>query len=129
MGYKTDYKGTIYIESKLNDEQKEKLSSFFGEDCHDHPEWWPELEGLSWIDLEWEYGKEGVSFSWDGSEKTYDLLEKINGITKLMRKEWPEFKLSGMLEGQGEDWGDLFAIVIDDDGIAHEKRGEIIYNI
>ena len=110
MGYSTDFDGELKFTTELTTKQLAKLSTFLGEDCRDHPEWG--AKHLTYIDLE--ITKDFMGLKWDGSEKTYDLTEKVNLIIDEMRKEYPEFGLEGSLHAQGEDITDRWSLVIDD---------------
>lgn len=39
-----------------------------------------------------------------------------------MRKQWPEFGLTGELKAQGEDMEDRWLLVIEADGLAHKRK-------
>jgi hypothetical protein len=112
MGYNTQFIGELNFTSELTAPALVKLQSFFDEDCRDHPEWGSEAEGLTYIDLE--LTKDGKGIKWSGAEKTYDLTEKINLVVGLMKKEFPEFGLTGTMTAQGEDIEDRWHIVAKD---------------
>jgi hypothetical protein len=109
MGYNTNFTGELKFTTELSAAALLKLQSFFDEDCRDHPEWGAEAAGLTYIDLE--LTKDGKGIQWNGAEKTYELVEKINLIIGLMKKEFPEFGLSGSMTAQGEDVEDRWHIV------------------
>ena len=117
MGYSTDFTGELKFTTDLTGKQLAKIKSFLGEDCRDHPEW--NAKELTYIDLELTEDFSGIQ--WDGSEKTYELAEKINLIISQMKKDYPEFGLSGSLLAQGEDMNDRYSIVIEN-GFAKEKK-------
>lgn len=111
MGYTTTFSGMLEFTKPLTKEEKEKLQTFMGADCREHPEWGIEHEYLTWIDLEIDENDEGLI--WDGSEKTYDLPEKINMILRIMRTQFPTFNLKGTMYAQGEEWNDRWALTIE----------------
>lgn len=113
MGYNTEFRGILEFKNPLTDEEVIKLSTFLGEDCRDHPEWdYDAMLDLTYIDLKFSDDYDGLI--WDGSEKTYDMVEKINLILKEMRKEFPDFDLEGELMAYGEEPGDIWKIVMED---------------
>ena len=107
MGYSTDFNGKLLFNKELTVKQLRKIESFMGEDCRDHPEW--NAGDLTWIDLELSYYDDGVQ--WNGGEKTYDMIEKINLIVDIMRQDDPEFGFVGELDASGEMSDDLWKIV------------------
>lgn len=118
MGYNTDFKGVLRFASDLSGKQIAALSKILGEDCRDHPEW--DAGDLTHMDLELTDDYEGLK--WNESEKTYDLEKKVNVIIRLMRKQWPDFGLTGQLAAQGEDMNDRWALVIGEDGWAQRQE-------
>jgi len=114
VGYSTDFSGELRFTQEPNAEQLAALEGMLGEDCRDHPEW--KRPELTYIDLELTDDASGLK--WDGSEKTYDLVEKVNLILHVMREKWPDFGLTGSLLAQGEDITDRWVLTIGDDGAA-----------
>lgn len=110
MGYTTNFEGEFKFKEELTGSQLAKIKSFLGEDCRDHPEWG--RTDLTYIDLELLEDFSGLK--WDGSEKTYDLVDKINLIIIEMRKEIPDFDLTGKMSAQGEEIDDKYEIIIKD---------------
>lgn len=108
MGYSTEFKGELNFTTDLTGTQLAKIKTILGEDCRDHPEW--NATNLTYISLK--LLKDFSGISWDGSEKTYDLVEKINLVIKLMQLEYSEFSLNGKLLAQGEDIDDRYLIVM-----------------
>lgn len=123
MGYTTRFSGELKFTQPLTKDQEEQLRSYFGEDFRDHPEWQeflPRHSHLSYIDLTFAQDMSGLKH--DGSEKTYYFEEIINSVLKMMRKKWPEFGLTGALLATGEEAGDIWKLVIGDDGIARRAK-------
>lgn len=110
MGYTTKFKGELKFTTKLTPKQLTKIKSFLGEDCRNHPEW--NKNNLTYIDLELLDDLSGLK--WNGSEKTYDLVEKVNLIIEEMQKEYSQFGLTGKLIAQGEDIEDRWCLKIID---------------
>jgi hypothetical protein len=108
MGYTTTFKGELKFTTDLTSKALGKLKSFLGEDCREHPEWGNTR--LTYIDLELLDDFSGVK--WDGSEKTYDLEEKVNLVIENMRKEYPDFGFQGKLSAQGEDVDDRWFLAM-----------------
>tara|TARA_Y100000310_G_C20685685_1_gene818792 strand:+ start:799 stop:1224 length:426 start_codon:yes stop_codon:yes gene_type:complete len=117
MGYSTDFNGILYFTKGLNRNEKNELEKFLGADCREHPEW--KSPNLTFIDLEFSYDESGLE--WDGSEKTYDLAEKINLIVKEMKKKFPDFGLVGEMIVQGQEMDDRWLLKIEN-GIAKETQ-------
>lgn len=118
MGYSTNFTGELLFNSELTVPQLRKVKSFMAKDCREHPEW--DAVNLSYIDLELLDDFSGIK--WDGSEKTYDMVDKVNLITREMRKEFPEFGFKGHLRAQGEDHDDTWILWIGVDGVATENK-------
>jgi len=114
MGYSTEFQGELKFNTDLTGTQLAQLQSYCGEDCRDHLEW---NSDLTWINLEITENFDGIK--WDGSEKSYDMAEKINFLTNQIQKTIPEFEFVGSLLCQGEDMSDRYNIVIKD-GLAVE---------
>lgn len=113
MGYSTDFSGELKFTTDLTAKQLGKLNSFLGEDCRDHPEWKiqnTETKFLTYINIE--LTKDFSGIKWDGSEKTNEMVEIVNVIIELMRREYPEFGLTGKLLAQGEDIEDRWWLQI-----------------
>ena len=78
-----------------------------------------ENTALSYIDLQLTDDFSGLE--WDGSEKTYDLVEKVNLIIENMRLKYPDFGLTGELLAQGEDNGDVWILAMENGKAKHKK--------
>lgn len=120
MGYNTYFTGKLSFTKELKASELAKVKSFLGQDCREHPEW--ERTHLSYINLELTDDFSGLQ--WDGSEKTYDLTEKVNLIIREMKKDFRDFGLEGYLNAQGEDFKDRWVLKIID-GIAKELKVEL----
>lgn len=119
MGYSTGFVGILEFTKELTPEEKKKLETLLGADCREHPEWeQDEKLYLSYIDLEL-YEEDGLI--WDGSEKTYDLVEKVNLILREMRKDFPEFGLKGYFDAYGDEYGDNWRLKIENGWAVHKQ--------
>ncbi len=116
MGYTTTFKGVLKFTNEVTNKQLQKLKTFLGEDCRQHPEWGH--TNLTYIDLALTDDFEGLQ--WDGSEKTYDLETKVNIIIEEMKKDYPDFGLEGKLLAAGEDIEDRWWLTIEG-GVAVKK--------
>jgi hypothetical protein len=114
VGYSTEFKGVLKFTADLPASQLGRLNEFLGKDCRDYPEWG--CPHLTYIDLEITDDFSGLQ--WDGGEKSYDMVDKINMILLRMREEYPEFGLIGKLQAQGEDFDDRWVLTFDDNGKA-----------
>lgn len=108
MGYTTEFKGEFKFNQELTASQLAKVKSYMGEDCRDHPEWG--VKGLYYVDLELLSDFSGIK--WNECEKTHDMTGLINLIINGMKKDMPEFGLTGKFLCQGEDIEDRYEIVI-----------------
>jgi hypothetical protein len=115
MGYTTKFEGELLFGNVLTNLQEQELLKFLGEDCRDHPEW--KSGDLTHIDLEFNEDKSGIR--WNGSEKTYELPEKINLIISKMCEKFPEFSLIGTLEAQGEEHTDRWNLEMENNKAIH----------
>lgn len=117
MGYTTTFEGELKFTSDMGIKSLQKLKLFLGEDCRDHPEW--NSTHMSYIDLQLTDDFSGLK--WDGSEKTYDLEEKINLIIREMKKEFPDFGLTGSFKAQGEDAFDIWILSVKNNKAIREE--------
>lgn len=120
MGYSINWEGSLRFVSELTNRELAHLSAYFGEDVRDHPDWgldrWDDFTHLN-LKLTPEF--DGVE--WDGSEKTNGMANMINFLIQEMQKIKPDFGLEGVMQGQGEEWGDKRVIRFID-GKAVEQR-------
>lgn len=120
MGYSTDFVGELKFATELTATQLAFLNGLLGEDTRDHKDWIvPKDAYVGYIDLE--LLKDFTGLQWDGAEKTYGLEHSVNIITTEMRKQWPDFRLIGHLNAQGEEFEDRWSLVIDADGWASKQ--------
>lgn len=117
MGYSTDFKGSLLFTQEATGQQLKALKAMMEEDCREHPEWGASKEA-SYIDLELNDDFSGLQ--WNGAEKTRAMVECVNIILNEMRKQWPDFGLTGTLVAQGESLEDRWALTIEN-GVALKK--------
>lgn len=120
MGYDTEFTGELYFKQDVTNKQIALIKSMCGEDCRDHPEWECDSE-LTYIDLELNDDYSGIK--WNGSEKTYDLADKINLIVKIVRQTWPDFDgFEGQIKARGEYGDSDWLILCHEDGTVYEHK-------
>ncbi len=107
MGYYTEFLGSLKFTSELTASELTEVVKFLGEDCRDHPEWKNALN-LTHVNLKLLDDFSGVE--WNGSERTYDLCEKLNMIVSNLRLTLPDFGFEGNIMAQGEDFDDRWEI-------------------
>lgn len=112
MGYDTNYAGTMFFVEELTGKQIAFLDKILGEDCRDHNDWQPEAGDMTHIDLEMDEDYAGLV--WNGSEKSYDMGDKLNLIVKLMRRQWPSFGFAGKMQARDDETD--YNIISKDDG-------------
>lgn len=113
MGYSTDFNGELTFKEKITEEAEQKLLTILGEDIREHADWLELLPTqMTWIDLE--LTDDGHGLRWNGSEKTYDLPEKVNYVIDLMAKFGFPISLEGEMLAQGEDMNDRWMLVMED---------------
>jgi len=124
VGYSTEFEGELKFAHAVTVSELQALAGILGEDCRDHPEWGPAARYLYHVDLE--LTKDYSGLKWDGSEKTYELERIVNLVTILLRKVNPEFRLSGALMATGEEAGDVWQLVINDEGVASREKMVVV---
>jgi len=121
MGYNTRFTGTLKFAVPITVQMLAKLNTLLGEDAG-------EISGAPNGDRNYGYidlaiTKDFTGLEWDiGTEKTYYLEKSVNVVIQEMRKEWPEFGLTGELIAQGEDMEDRWALVMGEDGLATKQK-------
>jgi hypothetical protein len=118
MGYTTRFKGNILFNETTTEEAKSFISSFFGEDGRDHPEWGNER--LTYFDYVFNKDKSGIC--WSGDEKSYDMVEKLQLMIDLTKQKFPEFGFKdGYLLATGESSGDVWFLVVENDVVSEKE--------
>lgn len=105
MGYTTEFYGAFAIDPPLPPELVSRLEEYC---CSRHGEVWADI-GCPSIWCDWQFSKDGTSMSWNGSEKSYDMLEWAQ---KLVKELIPAVhQLSGYIVAQGEYHKDRWRMV------------------
>lgn len=121
MGYNTRFSGTLKFSKPVTVAMLAKLNTMLGEDASKFANPSSPSRDYGYIDLV--VAKDFSGIEWDsGTEKTYYLEKSVNLVLAEMRKEWPDFGLTGQLTAQGEDMEDRWALVMEDDGLAHKRK-------
>lgn len=118
MGYNTIFKGELKFKNEITAKALAKLNGMLGEDFRKHPDWGG--QGLYYVDLLITDDFDGMRWN-DGTEKTYDLEKIVTKVIAVMRKDFPDFALSGSLNAQGEDAEDRWDLVMDASGTTARK--------
>ena len=110
MWYSTNFEWKLTFVGDVTVKQLQKLNTYLWEDCRSHKDWsacgkysyinYSLLEDFSWI-------------VWDGSEKSYDMVETLNFVLEEMRKEYPQFSLEWQLNAQWENIDDRWILVME----------------
>ena len=117
MWYSTDFQWQLDIHKNAQHEELNELESFMWADMREHDEW--DSWYLTWVDLE--LHREDLVITWDGSEKTYDLVEKINFIIQHMLKKYPFFELTWTMYANWEEHDDVWMIVMENNVAVREE--------
>jgi hypothetical protein len=133
MGYNTDVTGNLKIGKDLSTECYIKLKTFMGADIREHPEWkarkkphsWDPKNGSVMTHICFEITDDNLHIQWDGSEKFYDIPEKIKLIIVNMTKDFPNFILDGELICQGEKRDDRYKIYVVHNEVTIEEEEPI----
>lgn len=99
MGYTTEFKGVLKFKSEPTTKELASLNKLFRDE-----------------DLQLELAEDFSGIQWDGSEKCYDMPDKVNRVIES------GFPLTSQLEAQGEERNDRWLLVIGDDGRAHKQE-------
>lgn len=121
MGYHTEFKGALAFTSEPDVVQLRALNEILGEDRREHPEWEASDE-FYYLDLALTEDLRGLK--WSGAEKSYGMVAQVNFVVSHMRKQWPEFGLTGSVEAQGEDPEDAWTLTMED-GVAVKREREL----
>ena len=116
MGYTTEFEGVLKFTSPLTAEQELFLKTIIPDDgCEDsenHPDWIKPKGYNGYVQLV--VSQDGSGIVWDGNEKFYDAVDAVNTVIMTMQSKFPEFGLSGYLDAQGEEVGDVWMLMIVD---------------
>lgn len=121
MGYSTDFTGAFELSQPLSPEQIAEFNEFCME-RHAGPI--TPYEGVPGIWCDWK--TDGVNISWNGSEKSYAMVEWGNLLLERFLKPWGITVAGGELLAQGERRGDTWKIVFRD-GKFVKVNARIVY--
>lgn len=120
MSYYTQFDGVLKFSPELTIPALAKLNTILGQDVRKHKGWdITKNQWLTYIDLELTKNLDGIK--WNGSENTRQMEQLINVVIRQMRKDFPNFGLSGVLRAQGEEMGDIYEVYIGEDGFAQTR--------
>lgn len=121
MGYTTNFNGCLKFKKEISIKELIRIQQILGEeiDKKDAAEFKTDNHFI-YVDLSINTDYDGIE--WDGSEKSYYFEEQVNFVIQYMRKEFPDFGLTGEIMAQGEEIGDVWKLYIGDDGFAHKKE-------
>jgi hypothetical protein len=124
MGYTTKFTGELKFDRDITVPTLVYLKKFLGEDVRDHPEWHVFCEEASFNYIDLELLDDFSGLRWNGAEKSYDMVGQVNFILRALRNLNGKdgFGLVGRLEAQGEEIGDYWELVFNQQGWA-ERRG------
>lgn len=105
MGYTTNFTGKFDFSKELTMAQYNELMEF-SEVLHE------DTDGVTGY-CQWQPTRDGKSLEWDGGEKFYNYVEWLQYLIVRFFKPWG-IELSGEIEYQGEEVGDVGKLVIED---------------
>ena len=108
MGYTTEFAGRISIQPELTPEQQKTINDFCEERHGGNMDVHAGMPGF-WCD----YETDGKTIGWNGSEKSYHMLEWMQLLIKRFFSKWGCI-LNGSLQAQGEDPSDEWSLVVRD---------------
>ena len=127
MGYSTQFMGTMEFMLELGASELAFLNKVLGEDWRDCEQLKPHVpENAQFFYIDLELTKDFNGVQWNNSEKTYDMTGQLNTLVKYMRTYgFSAFGFRGEIQAQGEDVGDIWKIVAQEDG--YVKRVDVVF--
>jgi len=110
MGYTTEFCGQLEFVGDVSVELLRAIKEYFGKDMRELDPAYAKTHGVNYIDLTLTDDLDGIK--WDGSEKSYGMVEAVNWLIAKIRKDWPSFTLKGEMAAQGEDVDDRWILRI-----------------
>lgn len=105
MGYTTEFYGHFDISPALPPEKVRELNDF----CERY--FLPEDQkkfGIKFsYNCDWQFSEDGTKMSWNGCEKSYEMLEWANVLLKKMS----DHQVTGAIRAEGEEQGDVWLMV------------------
>jgi hypothetical protein len=123
MGYNTTFNGVLKFSRLLTSEEEDYLEETIEwgwvdiTDCD-----FPKTPGTNSIRMELMGTGDGMGLEWNGSEKTYDMVDMINYVIWRMRSKFPDLDFSGNILAQGEWIKDRYEIVVSPGKYAKVKK-------
>lgn len=119
MGYNIGYTGELKFNRELTGSELAKVKKWLREDIRDH-EMRTAVPGY-YVDLELLDDFSGLK--WNGSEKSGEMHYIVNFLIDEVRSDGvPDFGLSGTMDAQGEEVGDVWRLEFDEEGVAHRRE-------
>lgn len=110
MGYSTKFQGVLKFTHEPSIPQIRVLREMEGVDSRNVG-----VKGAHWYYLDLVVTDELDGLQWNGAEKTGGMDEQVRYVIAEMRKQWPEFGLTGEMRAQGEEPGDRWVLKVDGD--------------
>lgn len=127
MGYDTDYKGCILFEPATPEIVKFIYEIVERTDLHEDPDYphdWHLDHMFSSLDLELDDNEDGLW--WQSGERSYDLDDQINVLVHMVRKKFPDFRISGGSMEMLEECEDPKFIIPRLDGTVMRVEAEVV---
>ncbi len=120
MGYSIDYTGELKFNRELTGSELAKVKKWLGEDIRDHnPS--TAIAGY-WHHIDLELLEDFSGLKWDGSEKSGEMQYIVNFLVDEVRADGvSDFGLTGVMDAQGEEIGDVWRLEFDADGVAQRR--------
>lgn len=117
MGYSTDFTGILKFNRAMSNMELAYIEKCMGFDLPDDLEGYIYPHGKPHY-IQLQVSKDRLGIQRDNSEKFYKAVEAVNFVIDNVRREIPDFGLTGQLQAQGEEIGDHWFLTISDDGFA-----------
>lgn len=111
MGYTTDFMGEIKIKPELTVKQLVFIKSMFGDMREYNP---IDAKKHELTHFDFEFNEDMNSIRWNGAEKFYDAVEKMQYVIDKTTKKFPKIKFEGILFAQGEELEDRWKLIVKD---------------
>jgi hypothetical protein len=121
MGYTTTFRGAFTLSKQLTEDQTRRFNDFCEERHGTNSREFPGCPSF-WCD--WE--TDGISIFWNGSEKSYEMVEWANILYNKFLKPWGVEITGGEMNASGEESGDIWKIVFRN-GKFTAVRASIVY--
>jgi hypothetical protein len=123
MGYTTEFEGRIAITPPLEPSQVAKVNAF----CEErHAGAVQPHAGCPGIWCDYHVSEDGASIGWNGSEKSYEMDAWLPYLIEKFFRPWGR-TLNGMMEAQGEDRHDRWALKVEDNKCRVLRGSRVTY--